>query len=53
MALLAHGRDLDSELLWGTYKPQLIHSITQRNTDTYNPITVSLMYFNPKVLGKF
>jgi mannosyl-oligosaccharide glucosidase len=30
---------------WGTYKPQLIHAITERNIHTFNPLTVTFYYF--------
>ncbi|CAD8112954.1 unnamed protein product [Paramecium sonneborni] len=30
---------------WGTYKPQLIHAITERNMQTFNPLTITFYYF--------
>eukprot|EP01016_Furgasonia_blochmanni_P023235 TRINITY_DN25144_c0_g1_i2.p3 TRINITY_DN25144_c0_g1~~TRINITY_DN25144_c0_g1_i2.p3 ORF type:complete len:135 (-),score=21.13 TRINITY_DN25144_c0_g1_i2:34-438(-) len=33
-------------LLWGTYKPQCIHAITQRHVAN-NPITLTMVYFDP------
>lgn len=36
--------DFDERMRWGTYKPQLIHAVTQRNMKTFNPITGALMY---------
>ncbi|CAD8045852.1 unnamed protein product [Paramecium primaurelia] len=36
--------DFDESMRWGTYKPQLLHAVTQRNMKTFNPITGALMY---------
>ena len=37
----------DDLLTWGHFKPHLIHSISQRNIKTHNPITFNLGYMDP------
>ena len=38
--------DFNNLYLWGTYKNQLLYSITQKKPD---PITFTLMYYNPAI----
>lgn len=35
----------EQEYKWGTYKPQLVHAITERNLQSFNPFTLVFYYF--------
>eukprot|EP01016_Furgasonia_blochmanni_P038008 TRINITY_DN4545_c0_g1_i1.p1 TRINITY_DN4545_c0_g1~~TRINITY_DN4545_c0_g1_i1.p1 ORF type:complete len:689 (-),score=121.57 TRINITY_DN4545_c0_g1_i1:111-2177(-) len=40
----------DVQYLWGTYKPQLIHAVSQRDVAQNQPITVGMMYHDARYL---
>ena len=44
--------EFDKEMMWGHYKPHLIYSLSQRDIISNNPITFSLMYYDPDNLIK-